>query len=304
MAIKANWKSIVWREIHQCNDSDYSEHLRLSVDRNYFSKLGKLLNSWQPRPPAAEVEKALQQVCRANWSGKYIWGIRLRRLSQAKNDDISIEQLIAEIQSYHWLKRFIARHVLFHRGGEAVVALQTLSEDGDSETQQIVSWLLKSISAETTGRLGSEPEKWICPQCFTQCQAHHLLWKPILTYYGCRTCKRSWGLLNVPGEVVAVLDEGWSERYNQENNSLKVNWLVHRTVFDFDYINIIRATDEMVERFAMQVGNDTNLKRRNKYQEMRCQIHRECQLSKNTIRILENMFGLVVGQYSSAVQTK
>ena len=52
--------------------------------------------------------------------------------------------------------------------------------------------------------------------------------------------------------------------------------------------------DEEVERFAVQVGNDTDGSRRSRYQEMACIISPECQLSESATRVLDHIFGKVV----------
>jgi hypothetical protein len=83
-----------------------------------------------------------------------------------------------------------------------------------------------------------------------------------------------------------------TEKFKQ-NGVLRVNWLTHRKLFDFDEVEIAQATDEDVERFAVQVGNDTDPKRKPRYQKMRCVVSSECHLSENTLRILERMFGVV-----------
>jgi len=59
-------------------------------------------------------------------------------------------------------------------------------------------------------------------------------------------------------------------------------------------VNIIQATDEEVERFAVQVGNDIDPFRKPRYKEMPCLIDTDCDLSENTWRILQQMFGQVV----------
>ena len=95
-------------------------------------------------------------------------------------------------------------------------------------------------------------------------------------------------------EVVAVLDVGWTvETQNQEENLLRVNWLQRQELFDFDWVEIIQATDEDVEDFAMQVGNDTDDWRTSRYRQMRCLISADCKLSENTMRILRDLFGEV-----------
>jgi hypothetical protein len=48
-----------------------------------------------------------------------------------------------------------------------------------------------------------------------------------------------------------------------------------------------------VERFAVQVGNDTDPVRQEFYRFMRCVISPDCRLSDNTIRILRRTFGQV-----------
>jgi hypothetical protein len=67
-------------------------------------------------------------------------------------------------------------------------------------------------------------------------------------------------------------------------------------LFDCDWVEINQATDEDIERFAVQLGNDTDPLRRPRYREMRCLVGPECHLSENTLRILKNMFGQVAGQ--------
>lgn len=288
-----NWKSIIWREIRHSHDPDYAEYLYLVVASGYFSWFKKLLYQWKSRALAGEVEAALYQISRVEWSGNNAWARYLRRLEREKDDDIPLETLVEELENYHWLKRFIARHVLFYRGGEAVDLLETIAKDGSSAVEEIAEWLIKSIGAETSERLAQEPEHWICTQCFTGCSAYRLLWKPILTYYGCRICKRSYGLIYSPKAVVCIINRDWSELYQQNNESLAVNWLKHRTVFDFNRVEIIQATDEDVERFAMNVGNDTDPQRRAKYDDLHCKIAADCHLSENTLRILQTMFGTV-----------
>lgn len=74
---------------------------------------------------------------------------------------------------------------------------------------------------------------------------------------------------------------------------MQINWLARRALFDFDWVEIVQATDEDVERFAMQVGNDTDPFRRPRYPNMHCVIGPDCNLSENTLRILHRTFGEV-----------
>jgi hypothetical protein len=54
-----------------------------------------------------------------------------------------------------------------------------------------------------------------------------------------------------------------------------------------------QASDEAVERFAIQVGNDTDPARRPYYASMPCLIWPGCSLSENSIKILKRTFGQV-----------
>ena len=96
------------------------------------------------------------------------------------------------------------------------------------------------------------------------------------------------------GEVVAVLDSNWAEESERRGaDLLRINWLKREKMFDFDTIEIIQASDEDVERFTMQVGNDPDEWRRSGYRQMRCLVQPECELSANTLRLLHSTFGEV-----------
>lgn len=95
-------------------------------------------------------------------------------------------------------------------------------------------------------------------------------------------------------EVVAVLDAGWdaeTERIGVDRQ--RVNWLRRQRVFDFDWVEIVNATDRDVESFVVQIGNDTDDWRQSRYPQMQCVISPQCVLSENTLQILKNTFGEV-----------
>ncbi|MEM7342809.1 MAG: hypothetical protein AAF485_01075 [Chloroflexota bacterium] len=288
-----DWKDIIWREINHCNDPDYAEYLHLAIEFGYFNWLRESFNKLRPRPLVSDVESALYQMSEVDWSGSHVWAKYLRRLEKEKRKNRDLEVVIGELDSHYWLNRFIARHVLFYRGGEAIERLQAIANDSTSDVQETASWLVKSIIEETRERLAEEPGSWICSHCFVHCMAHYLPTTSSLTYYGCRVCKRSWGLVYAPDNVVCILDEDWLDTYKAETNQLKVNWMLHKAMFDFDRVKIIKATDKDVEHFAIQVGNDTEPQRESNYPKMHCTIDERCQLSLNTVRILENLFGAV-----------
>ncbi len=70
-------------------------------------------------------------------------------------------------------------------------------------------------------------------------------------YYGCRECGQSRDFLHVPGQVIAVLDSTMEAKTQPIDDDLRANYLQHRTIFDFDRVEIIQASDEDVERLVM-----------------------------------------------------
>jgi len=149
-----------------------------------------------------------------------------------------------------------------------------------------------AVSSITTA-LKSRASGLLCPHCLTHFGPHKvkLSWLQTITYYGCRNCGQSRAFFY--GHVTATLDDKMTAEQSQQKRNLRINWLVHRALFDFDAVEIRRAGDEDVERFAVQVGNDTDPARRAQYPKMRCLIAPEAHLSINTLKILRKTFGQV-----------
>lgn len=177
-------------------------------------------------------------------------------------------------------------------GGEAVTPLQSLAKR-NSSLEPLITQLLFDVANQTKIRLGYQAKDLVCSHCLTSCGKHKIIlsWWQSITYYGCRTCRQSQKFFK--GWVVARLDNTMAQEQIQQDGILRVNWLSRRTLFDFDEVEIIQATDEEVERFAVQVGNDTDFLRKPRYQQMRCVVSADCGLSENSHRILRRMFGSV-----------
>ncbi|MEM7347093.1 MAG: hypothetical protein AAF485_22865, partial [Chloroflexota bacterium] len=79
----------------------------------------------------------------------------------------------------------------------------------------------------------------------------------------------------------------------EQADDLHINWLLRRTLFDFNEILISNGTDEDVERLAVQIGNDSDPVRQVQYRQMRCLISTTCSLSENTHRVMQQMVGTV-----------
>lgn len=94
--------------------------------------------------------------------------------------------------------------------------------------------------------------------------------------------------------IIAVLDSTWAEETQRPGpDLLRVNWLRRKTLFDFDQVEIIQATDHQVEELVTMVEHDTDSWRRSRYRQMRCLVDPDCKLSENTVQMLRHTFGEV-----------
>lgn len=290
-----NWARTLWQECRACGDRDYAKYLRRTLWAAPWSWFYGFSLRQQPRPYATEVEGALQAACEAQPAIDHLWRQRLAQLEEARQKNTPIKTLIGNLQENHWFERFIARHTLLYRGGEAVAELLHLAEAGSPQTQAVTLWLLRSIGVETGERLAQQAGQLLCTRCVVHCY-HFELDAPgggRLDYYGCRACHQSRTFQRWPGGVVAVLDRDSRAARVERDDQLQVNWLARRVPFDFDRVEILAASDEEVERFAVQVGNDTDEIRKPGYKKMGCTVSSGCSLSENTLRILEYTFGSV-----------
>jgi hypothetical protein len=178
-------------------------------------------------------------------------------------------------------------------GGEAIPGLYEIARDDSHLLKHIAAKLIQEIGWQTTQCLRNRAENLFCPRCLTCCGEHtvSLHWWQAVSYYGCRLCGQSRQFID--GWVMAVLNSDMSVETFKQNGTLHVNWLLRRALFDFDEVHIVQATDEDVERFAVQVGNDTDPARTTGYHHMRCLVSPDCHLSENTRRILARTFGAV-----------
>jgi hypothetical protein len=180
-------------------------------------------------------------------------------------------------------------------GYKAVEPLRVFATDPTFAFQDRAIWLLAGIEAESTYNFAWRLKRSFCPDCLTHFGPHPIktVWGLNFKRYGCRTCGQDQEVLDDVARIVAVLDAGWAGTQRQRQDVLYVNWLQRRSLFDFGAVEIIEATDQDVERFAIQIGNDTDPLRRRRYPRMTCLIRSECQLSENSLKILRRLFSRV-----------
>ncbi len=296
-----DWRNVLWREWRNSEDEEYAQRLFKLVTDDLPSPGEHPLRyqhphwhpSWREQPLRAEVEKALWEARAAHDWVRTVWTGPLRRLEKRLQGTEAPGSLTEDLQSNDWVDRFTARHTLITLGGKAVPALQALIEHPPDTSDRLAISVLKSIGFETTALWEEEAPTLLCPECLARCQAHraHLPLQLDVTYYGCRICHQSREFIHCPHGVTAVLDSTWTETHDGQNGLLRINWLAYRKLFDFDRVEIVQANDEDVERFAVQVGNDTDPFREPRYKQMPCIVKPGCELSKNTLRVLDSMFG-------------
>ena len=180
-------------------------------------------------------------------------------------------------------------------GGEVVPHLLPIATDKTNKLRSMAVQLLNDIADETTRRLKYNATRSICSNCLVRCGPHKVRLSRFnsITYYGCRVCGQSRRFLNVDAPVVVTLDNQMETEYVHQNGTLRVNWLTRQTLFDFDTVEIVQATDEDIERFAVQAGNDTDAVRKPHYKIMPLIIAARCELSENSKRVLERIFGMI-----------
>jgi HEAT repeat protein len=197
------------------------------------------------------------------------------------------------------------RNVL-RQAPEAVTELAALAAEGDLRPVEPLVALLDDVPAirDAAARsLAGMAEVWegragelLCRACLARLEYRRRVvrWREDARWLACRSCQRAAKVLKGVQQVVAVLNERRAAEQAWRDGVLEVNWLKRRTLFDFDRVAIVRATDEEVERFAIQVSNDTDEWRQPCYKRMVCAVARQCALSENTLRILRQTFGEVV----------
>ncbi len=199
------------------------------------------------------------------------------------------------ITLFDYLGELVELHRMVLLGGEAVPVLEKIIATGHHKLQDVALELLREIGHQTTRKFDHRTSGIVCLRCLTRFGEHkvRLSWWESVSYYGCRMCKQSKDFFKVAEPVTVTLDSQMPAEYLHVNDSLKINWLYRRELFDFDQVEIAQASDEDVERFAVQVGNDTDPHRDPYYGQMRVVIDPNCNISENSHRVLQQMFGRV-----------
>ncbi len=252
---------------------------------------------WRKLPSVDALEKGLRLAQKSvSEETRLVWAEPLDQLARQREQPGQLKSLVSALYSDNWVNRFSAWHGLIELGGSAAEALRVIAVDQVDPLSPVAIWLLTRIEQETTRKFAQRASDLRCSTCLTHFDRRSvaLSWGISLTYYGCRMCGQSRSFFTCPQGVVAILDETRPKAYKDpKKRPLEINWLAYRSLFDFDRVEIIQADDETVERFAVQVGNDTDPFRRPRYRTMGCVVRPRCRLSENSLRILQHTFGQV-----------
>jgi len=284
-----HWPAILWREWQECDDKIYANQLS-------FLLIGESRGLRLPgRPNIFTVEAALAQGCVRYPDRARPWRRLLRRLAQQRPNPPPVAKLIKDLQGGHWTRRFLARHTLVTAGGEAVEALSRLTTGEDEALSTLARWLLDNIERETKARLADRAADLLCPDCLVSFARYEVDLGRLasMAYYGCRKCGQSRRVLETDRKVVAVLDADWRETRAERTGYLRVNVLLDQPLFEFERVEIIKATDHQVERFVMLLANDDDAGRQAHYSRAICLLGPQVALSQNTLRLLAHTFASV-----------
>lgn len=109
----------------------------------------------------------------------------------------------------------------------------------------------------------------------------------------CRICGQQDRKYSGIETVVAVLDNQKHWQDKQSGSELRVNWPVRRKPFDFDAVEVVRATDEEVEAFTNQMRFESDERIASRLLTMGCRVDPGCGLKDGTMRLLGLVFGEV-----------
>jgi HEAT repeat protein len=163
--------------------------------------------------------------------------------------------------------------------------------------------LLSLVEAAAAGHRKVErmAGEMLCAADLSRFREETIKLKPFKTmrWFGCPVCGKvavtgGAGMVTGVKQVVAVIDQAMTDPHVLRDGTLIANWLLHRSLFDFDSVEIVKAKEIDVEKFCVQVRNDTDLERRKRCKTMECRIRAGLELRENTIRNLRAVFGAVV----------
>ncbi len=263
----------------------------------------RVLFWWRRRSDPAVVELALREALRRRSTSEPAWEEPLRLLEDACRGDRPLDEHIADLGHTSWVVRWVAWYRLASNPDESVPAMLARVADMPVVVRRTIRDLLKLIWGRFEALYAPKADRLMCSRCLVrpgrfEMEVPHC---GRLDAYGCRSCHSVADLVEQAGRLVCVLDSRSDTERIETGRDLWVNWLVAARrdrfegahLFDFDRVEIARATDDEVSHFLVDIVNDTDKLRRKRYPTMTCRVSPECDLSANTLAALKGAFGKV-----------
>lgn len=252
-----------------------------------------------PHPPRIKPQEAIERIEGVYTRSKLKGQIRANVVSEA-NLILSYAQQGGKVdEGYLWFvidllcalaPTYIA---LLSHGDEAFPALTPIATNREHPLHKLAGQIIETIAQSRMRWQGNYIARLWCQDCQTRYEQKSIsLPSKRVSYLGCRTCGKSTGFLS--GNVIAVLDSEMKVETVKTDDTIQVNWLVRQRMFDFDQVQIVNATDEQIERFVVQTGNDTDRWRLKQYKTLTCTVSADCSISENTHRILQKTFSHLI----------
>jgi len=110
-------------------------------------------------------------------------------------------------------------------------------------------------------RASSDFERYLCKEHLTHFEPRTIqASNHTVHYFGCRVCSNAGKPWQGVNTVVCVLDSAVAERcqpqFDTASGRLRVRWQPSRRLFDFDVIEIHKASDKDLEQLCIKVGNN------------------------------------------------
>ncbi|HEX2987774.1 MAG TPA: hypothetical protein VHS06_06335 [Chloroflexota bacterium] len=250
---------------------------------------------WRRQPDLLTLEYALREACLADGHARLRWTKPLAALSIEPASARPADEIILSLQHRDWMEQIRAANELLAIGGEAIEPLLAASTGEGRELRRNAAHMIRAIAEDTTRHLVPGIATLLCSRCLVGVASRRVGCGPgrKVSVYGCRACGQSHSFIERPHQITVVLDDQMSANQEMIGGILRVNWLCRGEVFDFNHVEVLHATDELVLRFAVAVGNDTDPYRLARYPRVHCHVSPGCALSDNSLRILAARFGRV-----------
>ena len=171
--------------------------------------------------------------------------------------------------------------------------LSLLLEDfetlGHSFDKKTIRSIKKSLKATARNQFKAE-RPGICLSHLTRLvkQTH----STGIVYAGCRTCGSTIFGIDTTS-LILVLDKSYRSTLSREGSNCRVNWFRIMRMIDFDRVEIGDCSDDDIQSFCVEMGNETDPFRLGQFLRSTCALLPSASLSQSTLNLLKQRFRTV-----------